>query len=382
MHPVPRSRPIRATLTSTVLCGVLVATGGAAQADHRDRGPGPVPTAGAQEVLADALVGPLSLSVGHHDTVYVSQNFAGTIDAVRRGEVRPLVTSPAPGVELGSVSSSGKRLYYTTSAGAGTPDFDAHLVVRNARGDVEPLADLGGHERTENPDGDVRYGFRADLPTECAAQIPEFVPVGYNGGLDSHPYATELWHGNVLVADAGGNDVLRVDRKGDVHTLAVLPPVPLEVSAEIAGAIGLPPCLAGEVYLFESVPTDVEVGHDGWLYVTSLPGGPEGGGGPFPPLGAVHKVHPKTGEVQLVARGFAGATNLAIGPTGEIYVTELFGGKVSVVPRGSSTPQTFVELPLPAAVEGGGRSLYVTTEALPGGGAPPSGKVVRVALER
>jgi hypothetical protein len=375
MHTSPLRRPLRAALTSTLLCGALVATG-TATAQARDRLPWPAPTAGAQEVLADGLVGPLSLSVGHRDTVYVSQNFAGTIDAVRRGDVRTQVTSPSPEVEVGSVSSQGRTLYYTTSAGAATPDFDAHLVVRNGRGEAKSLADLGKHERDHNPDGALTYGF-VGLADGC--EIPEGIQVGYPGGLDSHPYATALWHGKVFVADAGGNDILAVDRRGEVSTLAVLPPTPLEITAEVAAGVGLPECAAGSTYLLESVPTDVEVGADGWLYATSLPGGPEG---PGLPLGGVYKVHPKTGAVELVTRGFSGATDLAIGTKGEIYVTELFGGKVSVIPRGSTTPQTFVELPLPAAVEVKGRSLYVTTEALPGEDAPPSGKVVRIALER
>jgi DNA-binding beta-propeller fold protein YncE len=182
----------------------------------------------------------------------------------------------------------------------------------------------------------------------------------------------------VYVADAGANAVLAVDRDGDVSTLAVLPPAPLAVTAELAGGLGLPACTVGETYLLESVPTDVEAGKDGWLYVTSLPGGPEA---PGLNLGAVYKVDPRSGAVQLVARGFAGATNLAVGDKGEVYVTELFGGKVSVIPRGSSTPQTFVEEALPAAVEVDGRDLYLTTEALPGDGAPPSGKVVKYELD-
>ena len=326
MHAIPGSRSVRAVLTSTVLCGALVATGGAAQAaDHR---PGRVPTAGDQHVLAENLVGPLSLAVGNHRTVYVSQNFAGSIDAVRKGSLTTLVTSPSPEVEVGAVSSSGGRLVYVTSAGAGSPDasFDAHLLTRSRGGSVATLADLGAHEREENPDGGTTYGF-VGLAEGC--EIPEGIPVSYEGILDSHPYATELHRGKVYVADAGGNDILAVDRHGDVSTVAVLPPTPLEVTAEVAAAIGLPECAAGSTYLLEGVPTDVEVGKDGWLYVTSLPGGPEG---PGLPLGAVYKVDPKSGAVELVTRGFSGATNLAIGIKGEIYVTELFGGKVSVIP--------------------------------------------------
>ncbi|GAA2721182.1 ScyD/ScyE family protein [Cellulomonas aerilata] len=371
MHPAPRYRSARAALVSTVMCGALVASGGAAQASD-----GRVPTAGDQEVLADDLVGPLSLSVGNHRTVYVSQNFAGSIDAVHRGEVTTVVTSPAPEVEVGAVSALGGRLYYVTSAGAGDPagNFDAHLKLRDARGNVEEVADLGRHERDHNPDAATTYGF-VGLPDDC--EVPPQIPASYTGILDSHPYSTELWHGKVFVADAGGNDILSVDRDGNVSTVAVLPPTPLEITAEVAAGVGLPACTAGSTYLLEAVPTDVEVGKDGWLYVTSLPGGPEG---PGLPLGAVYKVNPESGAVELVTRGFSGATNLAIGTKGEIYVTELFGGKVSVIPHGSTTPQTFLEVPLPAAVEVDGKSLYVTTDALPGEDAPPAGKVVKVDL--
>jgi hypothetical protein len=385
MHASPRRHPLRAVLTSTLLAGALVATGGAAQAGDDDRGHDrhrpSVPTPGEQQVLTDGLVGPLSLAAGNRSTIYVSQNFGGTIEAIRRGERTTVVTSPAEGVELGSVSTKGSRLYYTTSAGAATPDFDAHLLVRKRSGQTRHLADLGAHERAENPDGGVTYGFVEELDPACAAELPPFVPAGpYQGGQDSHPYASTPWREKVLVADAGANAILSVDHHGDVDTLAVLPPAAIEVTAEVAAAVGLPACTAGSTFLAESVPTDVEVGKDGWVYATSLPGGAEGPGAPA--VGAVFKIHPKSGAVELVARGFVGATDLALGDRGEIYVTELFVGRVSVLPRGSSTPQTFLELPLPAAVEVDGRTLYVTTDALPGEGAPPDGKVVAVKLRR
>jgi hypothetical protein len=244
---------------------------------------------------------------------------------------------------------------------------------------VEEVADLGQYERDHDPNADQTYGFLG-LPADCAIP-PEIIPpeaLSYTGTGDSHPFATALWHGEVFVADAGGNDILAVDRDGDVRTVAVLPPTPLEITAAVAAGNGLPECAVGTTYLLEPVPTDVEVGKDGWLYVTSLPGGPEG---PGLPLGAVYKVNPWSGAVELVTRGFSGATNLAIGTKGEIYVTELFGGKVSVIPRGSTTPQTFLEVESPAAVEVDGRSLYVTTEALPSETAPPSGKILKVELD-
>ncbi len=94
------------------------------------------------------------------------------------------------------------------------------------------------------------------------------------------------------------------------------------------------------------------------------------------------KIHPKRGTVELVARGFVGATNLAIGDRGEIYVTELFANRVSVIPRGSSTPQPFLtDVVMPAAVEVEDRALYLTTDALPGPDGP-NGKVVKVELRK
>ena len=103
-------------------------------------------------------------------------------------------------------------------------------------------------------------------------------------------------------------------------------PVPMKNStAETAAAFGFPACSAGYGYSFEPVPTDIEVGTGGWLYVTSLPGGPED-----PSLGArgsVLKIHPGTGEVRTVAKGLISATGLAVDRfTGTIAVTELFGG--------------------------------------------------------
>ena len=60
-------------------------------------------------------------------------------------------------------------------------------------------------------------------------------------------------------------------------------------------------CTVGHKFYFEPVPTDVEV-HDGLLYVTTLPGGPED-----PSLGArgkVYTVDPATGDVTKIGSGF------------------------------------------------------------------------------
>ena len=60
-----------------------------------------------------------------------------------------------------------------------------------------------------------------------------------------------------------------------VSTVAALKPVKVKVTASRGRGHGLPSCTVGKKFAFEAVPTDVEVGPDGQLYVTSLPGGPE-----------------------------------------------------------------------------------------------------------
>ena len=51
------------------------------------------------------------------------------------------------------------------------------------------------------------------------------------------------------------------------------------------------------------MPTDIEVGPDGQLYVTSLPGGPEDGS--LGLNGRVLKINPATGKVSTLVEGSA-----------------------------------------------------------------------------
>ena len=105
------------------------------------------------------------------------------------------------------------------------------------------------------------------------------------------------------------------------------------------------------------MPTDVELGRDGHLYVSTLPGGPEDGS--LGANGSVYRVDRGSGEVSLVATGFAGATNVAVTPQGTIYVAEMFGGKVSAISRDGSV-STVLEIAEPAAVEYHAGRLYVS----------------------
>ena len=126
----------------------------------------------------------------------------------------------------------------------------------------------------------------------------------------------------------------------------------------------------GSTFIAEPVPTDVEIGPGGNLYVSTLPGGPED-----PSLGArgsVYKVSPWGGKVKQIATGFLGATNLAVSPWGQIYVSELFGDRVSQVVNGGPAPVASV--PSPSGLEWSNGKLYVGSDTF------GSGKIQTISL--
>jgi len=227
------------------------------------------------------------------------------------------------------------------------------------------LANTLAFEASNNPDAGNSYGFQGLTP-DCAAEVPEEVGGGfpYTGIIDSHPYAVALLpDGSRVIADAGGNDLVRVAANGSMSVLAVLPPQPVEVTPEFAAGFGLPDCTIGKSFNFEPVPTDVELGPDGLLYVSLLPGGPEDAS--LGARGSVYTVDPTTGEVAFVAGGFVTATNVAVAPDGTVYVAELFGNRISkVVGTGG---ELVVALSTPAAIEWANGMLYATVNVFDNG---------------
>jgi hypothetical protein len=343
-----------AAVTSTALLLTAPLTASASGAPVSTRAASPTVT-----VVNDDVIAPFSLAL-NRGRVYVADGGASLVSRVVDGQLRTVATGPAaPGDVSGlDLSRNGRHLAYTT-----TTD-EAH--TKTSLEIVGPLgsrvsADLAGYEARVNPDKIRRYGV--DNPSQCVRDAFEDMengaPVQYGGLVDSHPYAVAFYGGKWVVADAGGNDLLWVDRRGRVSTAAVLPRQPLRITTAIATSLGLPSCVVGVTYNFEAVPTDVELGPDGYLYVSILAGGPES-----PALGArsrVYRVDPDTGRSTLVGRRLAGATNLAVAADGTIYVAELFGGRISKLVDGA--PTTYVQLPGALSVEAGPNALWAGTFA-------------------
>lgn len=345
-------RAVRITIAVAAIAAASSLIAAAPARAHTTTGKvAPTPT-----VLTKAVGAPFNIEV-RHGSVLVADGGPGLIGKVQAdGTVKTVVPDVAGASGL-ATSHNGRYFAYTTSTIEGETHVTASsLVITGPRG-YRATADTLAYEKAHNPDAGVHYGVTN--PTACVSDELQKagIPASYDGLVDSHAYSVAAYRDGWVVADAGANALLRVTNTGKVSTLAVLPPHPLTITADIAKGFGLADCVVGVSYAFESVPTDVEVGPDGFLYVTTLPGGPEDAS--LGARGKVFRVNPRNGHVREVASGLLGATNLAISD-GRIYVTELFGGRISEIRHGRVA--AFLDLPGALAIEAGPRgTLYAAT---------------------
>lgn len=352
-------------ITRTMIATAAVATGLSlvvvTPAGAHKNAPAKNPTT---TVLTNAVGVPFNLEVSR-GKVLVADG-AGSIGKVNADGTVTTVVDGVPGAAGVASSRNGRYLAYTTTEGGGGPDVPitaSGLTITGPNG-YEVKADTLAFEQAKNPDGSVKYGVKN--PSQCVIDELTRVgfPVSYTGIVDSHAYSVAAYGRRWVVADAGANALLWVNRSGKVSTLAVLPSQPATITAEAAATLGLADCVVGVKYRFEAVPTDVEVGRDGYLYVTTLPGGPED-----PSLGArgkVYRVNPWNGHVREVASGLLGATNLAISD-GKIYVAEFFGGRISLIKHGRVSE--YVALPGVLSVEAGPHGTLYAGTGLAGPGS-------------
>ena len=212
-----------------------------------------------------------------------------------------------------------------------------------------------------NPSGN--YTLRQDLGDYEAENNPDgFVP-------DSNPYGLFALPGALLVADAGGNDLLKISANGKISTLAVFP--------RVNRPSGAPPPPS-----VQAVPTSVTQCPNGNIYVGQLTGGPFTVG-----IASVYRV-PQGGGTPVVAyTGFTNIIDVTCGPDGSLYVLEIArnalfadigdGGRlVRIAPDGTQTevlsgPAFFAPGGVAVGPDG---ALYVTVASI----LPDAGAVIRI----
>jgi hypothetical protein len=344
--------------------------------------------------IASGLNAPFGLDVDPSGRVLVAETgfgdennpAPGQVTAFVRGQ-RSVLATDAP--FLDDVSSDGPGGFAYT---VGEPTNTLTRVDRRGR---HAVVDLGAYEAAHNPDQVNTYGPRFDLASAagpaCWSTVDPELAQGaapYTGVVDSDVFRTvPLPDGSRAVADAAGNDVLRVSPSGAVSVIAVLPPNVLHMTrADISGPLtdsgaAFPQCVldavpdAGFDFAWEPVPTGLAVGWDGALYVGLLSGGEIPGGA------KVMRIDLHSGRVEPFAGGFTSVTDIAFGRANTLYVTELFNDDVVQIPTGWSrgklvagTPSTFAGVPMPnglaAAPDG---TVYVSTGSL-----TPAGQVVPI----
>ncbi|MFT3833754.1 MAG: ScyD/ScyE family protein [Micropruina sp.] len=334
-------------------------------------GPKPAPS---PEIKSSAVIAPFNLDV-RRNSVLVADGGLNLVGKLKKNGTIATIAANQPGASGVARSKDSRWLAFTTTV-SNPQTFENTASGLNLWGPwgKRIYADTYAYETKKNPDKKYHYGVKN--PSKCVSDALTAMqfPVSYQGQIDSHAYSVAaLKGGRWVVADAGANALFSVSKSGKIGTLAVLPPQPFTFDAQAASALGLPDCFIDVTYNFESVPTDVEVGRDGFLYVTTLPGGPES-----PALGArgkLWKVNPWNGKATEIAGGFLGATNLAIGKKGTFYVAELFAGTITKV--GLGTRSTVASLPGVVAVETGpDGSLWAATMANEDPKAP--GTIVKI----
>lgn len=348
----------------------LVLAGTAAGASAAPAGRS-APKAGpsAVAVVAKKLVGPLSVAQAPDGTRYWADSFAGLLyKQTPAGVVSVIYKSKHHGAD--GVSADGGVLRFVTGS---SDNKSGGVWTLDAAGAPVLLGDTWKYEKKANPDGKFKYGL-LNTPKSCLAQAPKEIQP-YSGHKETHSYAVASANGVTYVADAGANAILALNAQGQFSTVAALKPVKVTLTKSAVEANHAPSCLVGKKLALEAVPTDVEVGPDGSLYVTSLPGGPED-----PTLGLngrVLRIDPATSKVSTVADGLLSPTGVAVASNGDIYVAQLFRGEISKIKAGKHKAKTYLKVPLPAAVETTPTGLLATIHALPG--KKPKGQVVTIA---
>jgi hypothetical protein len=305
-------------------------------------------------ILVEGLFNPRGLDAVGGGGVLVAESGSGEITLVqprRKGAPRVSTFATLPvDEETGNgpvdVATKGLAKTWVLMSGPAEAEGDpfGELVRLNRKGKVDLRVDIRAYQQ-----GDPDPDDQEDLPTE------------------SNPNGLALLRGGgVLVADAAGNDLLKVDTRKRITTVARFKPE----LAPWPDGLPFPGPPPGTLVPVEAVPTAVAIGPDGAWYVSELKGFPFPKGAsriwriePGSTNAVCDPESPNTGPCRTVATGFTSVIDLAFGRDGTMYVLE-------IVKEGLLDVEVFGGPPIGAlwAVQGGTKTELAAGELLfPGG---------------
>lgn len=288
---------------------------------HDPSAPLGLSSASTPTVVLDQLDNPRGLEFGPDGTLYVVEaggtSVNGACVALPRGEscfsgtgavtrlrqgVRQRIVSGLPSVvePVGGVVAGPHDIGFVGRGNAlVSVGFGADPAVRASFGAAG--ASLGTLVRI-SPSGEWRV--IADVSAVEAALNPA------GGAVDSNPYGLLVEPSGSFVTDAGGNSLVSVSANGATGVVTAFAPTPAP-----------PPFNQSE-----AVPTEVERGPDGALYVSTLTGAPFALG-----AAAIYRLD-ASGTTTVYAGGFKMIIDFAFDRRGALYVLEydsaplFFGG--------------------------------------------------------
>lgn len=246
----------------------------------------------------DEFTSPLfGLGLAPNGDILVADAGAGVANMYGTTEI------PFPGIT--DVSPLGRGVVWATRGLTGGEGEDTGQgLYRLSKGEVRHVADLFSFESANDPD---------------------------EGEVDSNPFDVQGINGNrALVADAGANDLLRVNNRGHVEVVAIFP-MELVSTENVKSLVGCPGpselCDLPDELPAQPVPTSIAIGPDGYIYVGELKGFPA-------PTGEsnIWRIAPDAKDavcgsspdcVKVFDGGFTSIIDLAFGPDGKLYVAEL-----------------------------------------------------------
>ncbi len=344
----------KGTLAVTTVTAVAVLT---AAVPAQAGGPGGPPDI---KVVTTGLDGPRELQFIDGHRLVVAESDTGEITQVKlkMGGKRTMLSGLA---SPQGVDDQGGKLYIAVGGAEEGEPRPALLKSRRWGGTPKVAEDLLQYELDFNPDGQTQFVDGESVDTL------------------SNPYYVLAERHRVLVADAGMNAILKYDRHtGETTTFAVLPVVTggvCDTWENNPGTVGCDP-----------VPTGI-ARHGDHLYVSTL-------GSEAPGAARVHKLDATTGELVASYDGLTGATGVAVGDDGSVYVSELFEGAPAGPPPPGFDPSTVgqivriapdgtrtaAQVTMPTSLVWGHGRLYASAWSVAGFfGMPGAGQVVSLS---